>query len=686
MRSALVALVGLSLSACVPTIQGGELGKTSGTTDPGPGSTTGDPTTDDTDDTGEPAGPVDADGDGVDSDSDCDDTNSDVYPDADETADGVDNDCDGWVDEVEVCDDGVGALQAAIDGAADGATLLLCPGTWTEQLEVRGRSLRIVGLEGAEVTVVSAGGAGSALTVSRNSVLAVEGLTFQDGVGEIGGVVSCNGASLTLDGVVVANGSAANGGGLGAVDCAIDLAETAVIGNTATEYGGGIFTQRTSGTIQSSVIDANVGAQGGGAFLYDGTINIFDTDITANEATTLDETAWGPGGGGGGLWTSGGEVSGNRIVGNHSAYQAGGGYFYRGRPVVTDNLVEGNTCGEDGAGLYFNVSTARIEGNTFTGNEAADDAGGLRLYFGSSTIEGNTIVGNVAADDGGGAKLSHSEHTFVNNHLEGNRAGDAGGGLELDNDSTHVADSVFIGNQSYRGAGLHNWRTERRFTIEDSQFVDNVATDCGGGLQFDNNPYVVTIRNLWMEGNEADDGAGVCVDRVYRDPEDVGGVELYYQDSHLQLENLFFVDNTAADDGGAVYIRAGIVDIVNVVMAENYGPGVGAISVKGSTVTLNNAILATNTGGPALVVEDTEDGVGSLVVSYTDFYRNSSIAGGLVDPTGSNGNIAEDPRFSSSGDYSLSSDSPCVDAGDPAIRDVDGSRSDMGAFGGPGAP
>jgi hypothetical protein len=136
-----------------------------------------------------------------------------------------------------------------------------------------------------------------------------------------------------------------------------------------------------------------------------------------------------------------------------------------------------------------------------------------------------------------------------------------------------------------------------------------------------------------------------------------------------------------------MYVRAGEVNIENVVLDGNEGPDAGAMSVKGGTVTITNTIISNNSGGPALYVEDTEDGPGSITVTYSNLYGNSSVVSGLDDPRGTAGNMDENPDFdNSAGDFSLRSSSPCIDAGSPDIRDSDGSRSDMGAYGGPGAP
>lgn len=55
----------------------------------------------------------------------------------------------------------------------------------------------------------------------------------------------------------------------------------------------------------------------------------------------------------------------------------------------------------------------------------------------------------------------------------------------------------------------------------------------------------------------------------------------------------------------------------------------------------------------------------------------------MPDYTDKFGNISVDPMFVSENNYHLKQDSPCINTGDPEITDNDGSRSDMGLYGGP---
>ncbi len=89
------------------------------------------------------------------------------------------------------------------------------------------------------------------------------------------------------------------------------------------------------------------------------------------------------------------------------------------------------------------------------------------------------------------------------------------------------------------------------------------------------------------------------------------------------------------------------------------------------------------TGGPTGILS-----VGSgtvLTIGYNDLWDNTenygSWNGGDID-TSLGGNIYLDPMFLGGGDYHLQYASPCINSGDPNIKDPDSSRSDMGCYGG----
>jgi parallel beta-helix repeat protein len=73
-------------------------------------------------------------------------------------------------------------------------------------------------------------------------------------------------------------------------------------------------------------------------------------------------------------------------------------------------------------------------------------------------------------------------------------------------------------------------------------------------------------------------------------------------------------------------------------------------------------------------------------VSYNDLWSNKenyyAEDGSSID-TSLGGNIYLDPMFAGSDDYHLQYGSPCIDAGDPNIKDPDSSKSDIGCYGGP---
>lgn len=73
-----------------------------------------------------------------------------------------------------------------------------------------------------------------------------------------------------------------------------------------------------------------------------------------------------------------------------------------------------------------------------------------------------------------------------------------------------------------------------------------------------------------------------------------------------------------------------------------------------------------------------------FIISHNDIFENKTGQyRDMPDQTDRQGNISVDPKFVGDKDYHLSEDSPCRNSGDEGITDSDGTRSDMGLYGGP---
>ena len=130
-------------------------------------------------------------------------------------------------------------------------------------------------------------------------------------------------------------------------------------------------------------------------------------------------------------------------------------------------------------------------------------------------------------------------------------------------------------------------------------------------------------------------------------------------------------------------------------------PKKGIEITGGTTALIQNCDVVNNNVGQSLGQIYCDNNTGSTVVntiiwtppqgSYYDGVWNDSYANTLycrVDhsSSGGTGDVNSNPQFNSSTDFQLAGGSPCIDTGKPDIYDPDGSRSDMGYYGGPDAP
>jgi len=137
--------------------------------------------------------------------------------------------------------------------------------------------------------------------------------------------------------------------------------------------------------------------------------------------------------------------------------------------------------------------------------------------------------------------------------------------------------------------------------------------------------------------------------------------------------------------GGAIHsngISASSSDSLIILNNVIYQNMTGISLSNNGTAVIKNNIICHHSGDRGKGIWCTGDWAAD--VSYNDFWDNTADCEGFSPGVGI---LYENPLFVNpeAGDFHLQPTSPCIDAGDPApqYRDLDGSRNDMGVYGGP---
>ncbi|MCA9489400.1 MAG: hypothetical protein KC621_05740 [Myxococcales bacterium] len=375
---------------------------------------------------------------------------------------------------------------------------------------------------------------------------------------------------------------------------------------------------------------------------------------------------------------------------------------------VQDSTFSGGYASSEGGQIWLDVgSTALVSGSTLVGGRADGAGGAIAANAAALVVSDSLLTGHTSSGHGGALALTACQTTFQDAVVSRSEAGadNRGGGLWVSGGSLELTRTVLEDDVARDGGGA--WLgDDATVTLTDTELRGNVADREGGGL------YVASLQALTASGlavvwNRAGGGAGVFVDGCCTTPfvirearlcsnaiEDRGFYGYSGTDprgGHARLvnatgvfEDVLWLDGaaTSSDDSqiGALSIEGGAVDLVHQVFAWNRSPSYAAVRVRDSAVVdLRNTLFAWNVGAPVLT-----DDAGSLTLAYAAFAGNdgpSTQPDTLLDETSL---PAVDPGFQPGPDacdataWLAPESSPLHDAGDPALQDADGSRSDIG--------
>jgi parallel beta-helix repeat protein len=255
-------------------------------------------------------------------------------------------------------------IQAAINAANNGDTVLVAPGIYIENINFGGKAITVESAGGNKVTVIDGSSTygNSVVTFNTNESLksVLHGFTIEHGSSlRTGGGIYISNASPTVTGNLIEY-------------------------NNAGGEGAGVGLEFSSALVQSNVISNNsqfVGLSGGGG----AGISVAGAGSAQIIGNTVQNNTWSSGNGGGVM------------------------LFGAGTPTLKNNTIRGNVATEasnasQGGGiLIVNDSDALIVQNLIYNNSAGHGSG---IYFGISygsrgpLLVNNTIVGTSSSQQG----------------------------------------------------------------------------------------------------------------------------------------------------------------------------------------------------------------------------------------------------------------------------------------------
>ncbi len=340
-----------------------------------------------------------------------------------------------------------------------------------------------------------------------------------------------------------------------------------------------------------------------------------------------------------------------------------------------------------------------IDHSSFRGNTASNDGGHIHMHDGDLTVLDTEFSDGTADDEGGAMRIRSGTVTITDSTFDGHAADDRGGAIVVSGNGTvlQLLRATFTGNTATgdgarEGGAILNERAT--LSVSNSRFDGNTSTFHGGAIHC-TDADACEIRSSTFTNNRGDHGAAVALHStsgsvvatsVFCGNGSINSSEggaILASGGSASLSNNVFIANANPGDGGALFVDDGSdVTSTNNTWIAN-GSGAGAAIWSDAGISSRNDLFVGNNGSDEIAFRDR----GSFDLHYTLFFGNTaSDTNGMVTTM-----ISGDPLLSwtpgscDPADLIPASGSPAIDAGDPTLLDSDGSRSDIGAYGGPGA-
>ena len=356
-----------------------------------------------------------------------------------------------------------------------------------------------------------------------------------------GGAIYLSGGSASFGGKYTfsLNNAAGNGGAIYNTTSNAMPMDATFTSNTATDSGGAIYMVQSM-TIDGGAYSGNKATNGSGGTVYsEASITISDTTLSGSSA----------GADGGAVYAAVNATIDNSTLSTNTAGGTGGAVYAKGLATITDSLLDNNK-GRLGGAVYCDrvVSSS----SSFRKNSATGGAAGA-IYITStgsgaeSTIDQSLFVGQIANGDAGAIYLgSSSTLRIMRSHFEENVANaGSGGAVYVTGLRVEISRSSFDGNSASANGGAVAFLSVRAGIIN-STFANNTVSGFGGAVHLSSS----------VSSEQSAIYYSTFVDNIASDH---GGGAVFTEAAGLNLGATAMVGNTASaandllrSDGGAI--------------------------------------------------------------------------------------------------------------------------------------
>ncbi|MCD4790820.1 MAG: right-handed parallel beta-helix repeat-containing protein, partial [Bacteroidales bacterium] len=358
-----------------------------------------------------------------------------------------------FADVINVPDD-QSSIQAGINAAANGDTVLVQPGTYVENIDFNGKLITVASLflTTQDTTYIS-----STIIDGNNSGKVVIFENSED-------------STAILCGFTITNGLAS---GIFPAYC-----------------GGGIYCSNSSPGIENITITGNSANEGGGIYCYNSSPSLVNVTISGNDGSGISCNHY-----------SSPSLENVTISGNTAAGSGGGIYCYQSSPGLQNVTITGNSAIWGGGICCWDNSSPSLQYVTISGNSANNDGGGICCGNSSLSLENVIISCNTADNKGGGIYCGNSSLSLENVIISCNSDCEWGGGIYCEHSSPSLENVTILGNSAIRGGGICCWDNSSP-SLRNVTIASNTASNEGGGIWCYNSSPSLINSILWNDSPE----------------------------------------------------------------------------------------------------------------------------------------------------------------------------------------